>query len=33
MAIEQEYRSKLIPVPIGEDAVNIVFADLEKLNQ
>ena len=33
MAIEQEYRSKLIPVPVGVDMINIVFADLEKLNQ
>lgn len=33
MAIEQEYRSKLIPVPVGVDMMNVVFADLEELNQ
>ena len=33
MAIEQEYRSKLIPVPVGVEMMNIVFADLEELNQ
>ena len=32
MAIEQEYRSKLIPVPLGVDMMNIVFYDLEELN-
>ena len=33
MAIEQEYRRKLMPVPTGVDMINIVFSDLEELNQ
>jgi len=33
MATEQEYRRKLIPVPMGADMMNIVFSDLEKLNE
>lgn len=33
MAIEQKYRRKLIPVPVGVDMMNIVFSDLEELNQ
>lgn len=33
MAIEQKYRSFLIPVPVDVDMINIVFSDLEKLNQ
>ena len=33
MAIEQEYRTKLVPVPVGVEMKNIVFSDLGKLNQ
>jgi hypothetical protein len=33
MAIEQNYREKLISEPIGVDMMNIVLADLEKLDQ
>ncbi len=33
MAIEVEYRRKLMPVPKGDDMMNIVFSDLEELNQ
>jgi hypothetical protein len=33
MAIEQDYREKLVPEPIGVDMMNIVLADLEKLDQ
>jgi hypothetical protein len=33
MAIEQDYREKLISEPIGVDMVKIVLADLEKLDQ
>ena len=33
MAVEQEFRKKLIPVPVGVDMMNIVFSDLEKLQQ
>ena len=32
MAVEQEYRKKLIPVPMGVDKIDIVFSDLEKLD-
>jgi hypothetical protein len=33
MAIEQDYREKLIPEPFGVDMMKIVLADLEKLDQ
>jgi len=33
MAVEQEFRKKLIPVAVGVDMMNIVFSDLEKLKQ
>lgn len=33
MAVEQEYRKKLIPVPMGVDKMDIVFSDLGKLEQ
>ena len=33
MTVEQEYRKKLIPVPVGVDKMKIVFSDLEKLKQ
>lgn len=33
MAVEQEYRKKLMPVTVGVDMMNIVFFDLEKLQQ
>lgn len=33
MAVEQEYRKKLIPVSAGVDMMDIVFSDLEKLQQ
>jgi len=33
MTVEQEYRKKLIPVPVGVDKMKIVFSDLEKLQQ
>ena len=33
MTHEQEYREKLIPEPVGTEFMNIVLADLEKLDQ
>ena len=33
MAIEQDYREKLIPEPTGVDMMKIVLSDLEKLDQ
>ena len=33
MAIEQGYREELVPEPTGVDMMNIVLADLEKLDQ
>ena len=33
MTIEQEYRKKLMSEPAGLDMMDIVFSDLEKLNQ
>ena len=33
MVIEQNYREKLIPEPTGVEMMNIVLADLEKLDQ
>jgi hypothetical protein len=33
MAIEQDYREKLIPEPVGVDMMKIVLSDLEKLDQ
>jgi hypothetical protein len=33
MTIEQDYREKLIPEPVGVEYMNIVLADLEKLDQ
>jgi hypothetical protein len=33
MKTEQDYREKLIPEPVGVEYMNIVLADLEKLDQ
>jgi hypothetical protein len=33
MTTEQDYREKLIPEPVGVEFMNIVLADLEKLDQ
>ena len=33
MTVENEYRKKLMPVPVGLDMMDIVFSDLEKLQQ
>ena len=33
MKSEQDYREKLLPEPVGVEYMNIVLADLEKLDQ
>ena len=31
MAVEQEYRERLMPEPVGVEFMNMVIADLERL--